>query len=234
MKSYILIPHFENWTLTHQRLWELYRYCRDNITEVIVIDDCSMDDETEGGLRWWAQFRVQHDFKVSSIRTPENLNFLRASNFGIRHLLEKVTSDDIIILLSNDVEIRNDFVRQIADKIGQSPKSLVGGVLYSHDTGWNKFGNTVFPYIEGWLLAMNMEGWTLAEWGFDERFSPSDYEDVDLSTFMRTMRYELIPLNNPGLHHIGGQSIKYGPERLARTNENRKKFEEKWVTDSIN
>lgn len=234
MNSYILIPHFENWNLTHKRLWELYRYCRDSIAEVIVIDDCSMDDETEGGLRWWSQFRVQHDFKVSSIRTPENLNFLKAANFGIRYLLEKRSKDDIIILLSNDVEIRNDFVRQIRERLSQYPRSLVGGILYSHDTGWNRFGDKVFPYIEGWLLAINVAGWEECGYGFDERFAPSDFEDVDLSTSMRLAGYELVPLNNPGLHHIGGQSIKYGTERLARTNANKKKFEEKWVTDSIN
>lgn len=229
MNTYILIPHYNNWTLTHNRLFELHKHCRNDITEVIVIDDCSDDDGvTEGGLNWWASFRVQYNFNVSAIRTPKNLNFLLACNFGIHHLFEKVTNDDIVILLSNDVEIRTNFVRQIKDIISQSPKSLVGGILLSHDTGWNKFGDKIFPYIEGWLLAMNWEGWTKAEWGFDERFAPSDFEDVDLSTYMGSLGYALTPLNNPGLHHIGGQSIHYGAERMARTLENKKKFEEKW------
>ena len=198
-----------------------------------MIDDCSDDDGvTEGGLNWWASFRVQYNFNVSAIRTPENLNFLLASNFGIRHLFDRTNDDDIIILLSNDVEIRTNFVRQIEDIISQFPMSLVGGILYSTNTGWNEFGGRLFPYIEGWLLAMDRNGWSAAGIGFDERFAPSDYEDIDLSTAMGVIGYALIPLNNPGLHHIGGQSIHYGAERMARTLENKKKFEEKWCKNA--
>lgn len=228
-KVYVIIPHYNNWTLTHNRLWELYKYCKDSIHEVIVVDDCSTDDMTEGGLRWWAEFMVKTNFKVSSICTEENLGFLYASNFGLFSVCSRVDIDDIVILLSNDVEIRTDFVRQMIDILRQTPKALVGGVLYSHDTGWNKFGDEVFPYLEGWLLGMTADGWSACGWGFDSRFAPSDYEDIDLSTYMLTLGYELAPLNNPGLHHIGGQSIHYGPERLARTNLNKKKFQEKWI-----
>lgn len=230
MNVYIVIPHYNNWTLTHARLWELYKYCGESIHEVVVVDDCSMDDMTEGGLRWWkTTFESKYNFKVSSIRTEENLGFLKASNFGIFHVCMRAREDDIVILLSNDVGIRTNFVKQVIELVTQNPKSLVGGVLYSHDTGWNKFGDKLFPYIEGWLLAMTSEGWTRAEWGFDERFAPSDYEDVDLSTFMLTLSYDLVPLNNPGIHHIGGQSYGYTEERRKRTEENKIKFQEKWI-----
>lgn len=229
-KVYVVIPHYNNWALTHSRLWELYKHCRENIEEVIVVDDRSTDDATEGGLRWWKDFGKKHDFKVTSISTPDNLNFLRASNFGIFNVCMRIGEDDIIILLSNDVEIRANFIRQVTEIISHAPDSLVGGVLYTHNTGWNKFGERIFPYIEGWLLALSRSGWSAAGWGFDERFSPSDYEDVDLSTALLEIGYDLVPLNNPGLHHIGGQTIQYGTERLARTNENKKKFEAKWIT----
>lgn len=232
MNVYVVIPHYNNWTLTHARLWELYKYCGESIQEVVVVDDCSMDDMTEGGLRWWKNtFESKYNFKVSSIRTEENLGFLKASNFGLRRVINTfdLGGDDIIILLSNDVEIRTNFVKQVMEILSHSPKSLVGGVLYTHDTGWNKFGDAIFPYIEGWLLGMSVHGWSSVGSGFDERFSPSDYEDVDLSTYVLTLDYELVPLNNPGIHHIGGQSYGYTEERLARTNENKKKFEEKWI-----
>lgn len=227
-KVYIVIPHYQNWELTHARLWELYKHCREDIEEVIIVDDCSLDDMTRGGLKWWADWEKKQEFRVSSISTEENLGFLKASNFGIFHVCNRVRNNDIIVLLSNDVEIRTNFVRQIVDIISQSPDTLVGGVLYSHDTGWNRFGDKIFPYLEGWLLATTREGWSVAGQGFDTRFAPNDYEDVDLSTSLGQIGYALAPLNNPGLHHIGGQSIGYTKERLERTNINKKKFEEKW------
>jgi len=68
--------------------------------EVIVVDDCSTDNATEGGLRWWKEFEKKQDFKVTSISTPENLNFLRASNLGLSDTVSRCQSDDIIVLLA--------------------------------------------------------------------------------------------------------------------------------------
>ena len=64
---------------------------------------------------------------------------------------------------------------------------------------------------------------------FDERYVPHDFEDVDLSTTALSLGMELIPLNNPGLQHIGGQSIGYSPAREAITRTNLKKFGDKWI-----
>jgi len=230
MNTYILIPHYNRWDLTHARLFELYRHCREQITEVIVIDDCSVDNMTEGGLRWWKENFSSKGFLVSSVVTPENLNFLGACNFGLQKVLGKAQDGDLITLLSNDVRIMTDFVSQMTDIIGQrGNKLLLGGILYSHDTGWNRFGDRIFPYLEGWLLGATAETWKVLGCGFDDRYSLSDFEDVDLSTTAVDMGYELVPLNNPGLHHMGGQSIQYGDERMTRTKKNRIKFSEKWI-----
>lgn len=229
MKVYVVIPHYNNWTLTHARLWELYKYCGESIQEVVVVDDCSTDELTNGGLEWWkSTFESKYNFKVTSIRTDENVGFLRASNFGLSDTLSKCEPEDIIILLSNDVEVRTNFISQVMEILSHGVPSLVGGILYSTDTGWNKFGDNIFSYLEGWLLAARAMDWITLEL-FDPIFTPSDYEDMDLSTLALKYGYELVPLNNPGLHHIGGQSIHYGEERLKRTNENKKKFEEKWI-----
>ena len=228
MDSYIIIPHYNRWDLTHARLYEIYKNCK-SVKEVIVLDNASTDEQTPEGLKWWAEFRIKYNFPVSSIRTDENTGFLLGSNFGLGKLLERVSDDDLVILMSNDVQVRTDFVSQMTEIISQrGNKLLLGGILYSHDTGWNQFDGKIFPYLEGWLLGATAETWKILKL-FDERYAPSDYEDIDLSTLALKYGYELVPLNNPGLYHIGAQSIGYTPTRLARTQENKIKFREKWL-----
>ena len=228
MNTHVIIPHYNNWALTHARLWELYKHCREHIKEVIVVDDCSTDEDTPRGLGWWAEFQVKYDFKVSAIRTPHNLNFLGACNFGLADTVSKCDDDDLIILLSNDVEIRTDFISQVTDILGQSPDSLVGGVLYNTSTGWNYFGGKIFPYLEGWLLATTAKNWKMIGF-FDERFTPCDYEDMDLSTKARLWGWELVPLNNPGIRHLGAQTMGYTEARRKQTELNKEKFRQKWI-----
>lgn len=236
MSTYVIIPHYNNWALTHARLWELYKHCREHIKEVIVVDDCSTDENTPGGLGWWAEFQVKYDFKVSAIRTPQNLNFLGACNFGLADTVSKCDDDDLIILLSNDVEIRTDFISQMEQKVSQYPisehshsyKVLFGGTLYTHDTGWNTFDGRIFPYLEGWLLATTAKNWKMIGY-FDTRFAPCDYEDMDLSTKARLWGWELVPLNNPGIRHLGAQTMGYTEARRKQTELNKEKFRQKWI-----
>lgn len=226
MRIHIVMPMFNNWNLTHSRLWELYKYEKDNISSVLIIDNGSFDDAVEGGLHWW---KTENLLPISVVRFEENVGFLLASNDGIKAACNIVDyPNDIIILLSNDVQISGKFIDHIINIFNRNSDSLVGGVLYSTDTGWNKFGDRLFPYLEGWLLAARVVSWYDLEY-FDEIFVPSDYEDIDLSTKALENGYELVPLNNPALVHLGAQTLKYGPERETRTKINQKKFEAKWV-----
>ena len=230
-KVHIIIPHYNNWGLTHSRLWELFKIAKNDIHSVTVVDDASTDSMTEGGLRWWADMTTKLDgeFRVEALQLEENVGFLKASNRGIHYVIGKSAPDDIIVLLSNDVKVMTNFIGQMTEILRQDQK-VVGGILYTHNTGWNKFGDKIFPYLEGWLLAMKAKDWNLFG-GLDERYVPCDYEDMDLSTSALSLGYELVPLNNPGLQHIGGQSIGYSDERFAQTKINQKKFEEQWCKD---
>lgn len=221
MKVSFVIPIYNHFRLINDLLIEINRNTKPD--EIIVVDDCSTDKETHDGLSWWEQ---NADVKV--IRPIENLGFLKASNYGV----SKATGD-IICLISSDVKIEDDLVKLVKEMIEIDPKVLIGGIVYKDSTGWNEFTlpdgtKKIFPYAEGWLLCFTKEAWM--DWGgFDERFCPNDFEDVDFSTTAIGKGYALISIGNPKIHHLGGQTIGYTDERRLLTQRNREKFQEKWV-----
>lgn len=222
---YIVIPFYNNWELTHSMLWDLYKQEKRTLYQVLLVDDCSTDPEVAGGLKWW---KWDAGMPVSVIELEENVGFLRAANRGLDKILSSplANPNDVIILLSNDVKIGCSITEPILSVLND--QTLVGGVVYWSDTGWNTFNGRTFPYAEGWLLAATVKGWR--ELGtFDERYAPNDFEDVDLSTKALSLGYELVALNLPQVKHLGGQTLGYNPNRAELTRINQKKFEEKWI-----
>lgn len=219
MKVSIVIPIYNKWGLTHQALFDIYSKCSP-VHEVIVVDDCSTDSDVYTGIQWWKNTEL---LGLRYVKLSENVMFLRASNIGM-----KKATGDVIILLSNDVRLHRDIVFPIVDRLKQNPETLIGGRYLDWDTGWNQFNGTIFPYLEGWLLAATRDGWQSLGY-FDERFAPSDYEDMDLSTTARSNGYSLYTLPSDLTTHIGAQSIGYNPNREKITKANKEKFKQKWI-----
>lgn len=215
MKTSVVIPQFNGWSMTHSLLFDLYNWCKD-ISEVLLVDNGSTEKD---GRDWWLgngmlPLRVE--------RLEENVGFLKAANYG----MSKATGD-ILILISNDVSIKENIVEKVKEYCIEG-RSIVGGNLLSYDTGWNLFNGKIYPYLEGWLLASWKADWQELG-GFDEQFSPNDYEDVDFSTTAISKGYALYGLGSPLVSHAGGATLKYSPERQALTEQNREKFRAKWV-----
>lgn len=227
-KVHIVIPLYNRWDLCHELMWQLYRKERENIASITLVNDCSTDPEVEGGIKWWCS-KSGTEYPVHIVTNSVNRGFLMSSFEGILFAGAKQPKDDIIVLLSTDVKVYGKFLSQIIGIISGNPKSLIGGVVYTGDTGWNKFGEKIYPYAEGWLLASTVGGWKELGY-FDTRYAPAIFEDVDLSTQALSLGYDLVPLNNPGLQHLSGQTIKYSPERDELTRVNQEKFRNKWVT----
>lgn len=217
MKVSIVIPYYNGWEFTHTLLHNLYRYDRDNIQEVMLIDDAS-DDGSISGATWWKKL-----LPVRIFRFEENMGFLRSANKGL-----KKSTGDIKILISNDVRVYQPFIAQIIQLLKENPKQLIGNYFHAGDTGWNKFADRIFPYLAGYLLASTFNGWDDLEY-FDEQYIPCDFEDVDISTNAIKLGYKLTSLNLESITHVGGQTIKYGSEREKITRINQRKFEEKWM-----
>lgn len=215
MKVSVVIPQFNGWNLTHSLLFDLYNFCR-GIDEVLLVDNGSTEKD---GRDWWLGNNM---LPLRVLRLDGNIGFLKAANYGMQK-----AKGDILILISNDVSIKVNILPFICDKV-KVHHSIVGGRYLDWDTGWNAFDGVVYPYLEGWLLACHKQDW-MELGGFDERFSPNDYEDIDFSTQAVSQGFALVGLDSPKVTHLGAQSIKYGPEREALTKTNREKFREKWL-----
>lgn len=215
----VVIPFFNHWELTHQLLFDLYNYSRDKIYEVVVVDNGSTEVT---GLDWWKDAKM---LPLRVIQVKQNKGFLLAANTGMA-----AANGDILVLISNDVRVPSDLIGHIQEFLTPPNRHMfiMGGRKYDSDTGWNNFDGRIFHYLEGWLLACTQFAWRDIG-GFDERFAPNDYEDIDFSTTALKKGYGLVPIAPFMAQHMGAQTISYGPEREALTKINREKFREKWI-----
>ncbi len=226
-KVTIVILSYNQWAMTHQLLLDIYKKEMGNVDKVIVVDNGSTDEEVVDGLKWW---KKDMSLPVVPLVLEQNVGFLMGANAGLEYALNlpDTNPEDMIVLLSNDVRVQSEFIFQSKSILWENPMTLIGGVVYTHDTGWNKFNDKIFPYAEGWLLATKAENWR--ELGlFDVQYAPNDFEDVDLSTKAVSLGYQLVALNNPGIRHLGGQTLGYNPARADQTRINQKKFEARWI-----
>jgi len=217
----IVIPAYNNWSLTHQILLDIFKMFPQDV-EVVVADDCSTQWEVKSGLEWWKNHMLHERLKV--VHQEMNVGFLRNANSGVSN-----ANGDIVILLNNDIRIYENPIPKIesALEIYADVPVLMGKSLQNRDTGWNRFGDKIFPYLEGWFLVFRKSDWNRFG-GFDTRYTPYDFEDVDLSTKYLEVGGNLFELNLEA-EHLSGQSIGYSIERQRQTKINQNKFEEKWI-----
>lgn len=220
----IVIPFYNEWQLTHQRLMELYKYAPDDC-EIILVDDASPELECGNGISWW-QKNGRH--KIRYYKNPENKGFGITNNNGA-----KLAKGKYVIILTNDVIVSGDFITDMIELINEDNKLLVGGRIVDFPGGWNEFDidgkHYVIPYIEGWLLGCTKVAWKELG-GFDPIYSPYDYEDIDLSMKAMSLEYNIAGLDSNKLKHIGGATIYHvNPNRREITDRNRILFFDKWI-----
>lgn len=216
-KISIVILGYNGWSMTHQLLMDVKQKCP-QAYEVIVVDNASEDVNVQRGLEFWKGLDV---LPLQVVTLKSNRGFIGGMNVGL-----KKATGDVIVLLSNDVRITgNSFWGDLATTFKASRRTLLGGIVYAHDTGWNVFKGRLFPYVEGWFLAATKEFWDIVG-GLEEMYAPSDFEDVHLSTQAIEMGYTLQTIG--GIQHLGAKTYGYNSERLERTNRNRLRFAKYW------
>lgn len=209
MTTSVVIPAAGDKGLLNALLMRLHTYCENSIDEIVVVDN---------GNHWPDQSAEKEKW----LHLPQNIGFGPAVNFGVAR-----SDGDIVCIISTDVEFSENFLVRATEILAEMP-CVVGGKIWDTSTGWNNFGDRLFPYVEGWLIICERSAWNVIG-GFDPNFYPYDFEDVDFSTSAQKIELDLVQLVCPTLHHLGGRTIGYNPEREAITKEHREVFKKKWV-----
>jgi len=218
--SSVVMPCYNQAPLTGDRLLELDRlfHIRHDF-EVIIVNNGS-SDQTRHILKWWSD---NGDWRFYAKHKRENIGFGPAVNDGA-----KSARCEFLFIISNDVVIKGDFFADVISFLrAEDDEFLCGARVVDWPAGWNEFpGHPPIPYLEGWFIATRTTTWRKLG-GFDPRFAPCDYEDIDLSYRAQRMGIQLRMLSLP-LHHIGAGTIGFTQERRAITEKHRLKFAEKW------
>ncbi len=214
----IITPVWNYANLTAQYLfYNDIHYLDDPDVQWIIIDNGSKDG-TGGILQYWKDIIGD---RLVILKNETNMGFSVACNQGAAR-----ADGNILLFLNNDILIKGDYIAPLEKALAHNPNSLAGPKLANSDTGWNVFGDKLISYLIGWCLAMPKEIFVDLG-GFDERFSPAYYEDIDLCYNALQKGYDLQQVWVP-LQHLGEQSGGQLKDKQGITEANRVKFAEKW------
>lgn len=235
----IIIPVYNQFEYTYQCLKCVKKYSGDIPYEIIVADDHSSDITID----------LKHIVKgIHVIRNKENYRFLLNCNHAA-----KAARGKYIVFLNNDTQVQADWLSALLNTmerdaaIGLAGSKLVypngrlqeaGGIVW-RDAAVLEYGNNCNPqsplfnkireadYISGASIIIRRELWEKLG-GFDERFAPAYYEDVDLAFRVREMGYRVVYQPKSEVIHSEGTSGSMENAQKMKIEENRHRFYEKW------
>lgn len=207
--------------------------------EVIVVDD---------GSKFLEKLKLMFLKRVTLIFSKSNQGYLKSCNKGIFK-----SKGEIVLLLNNDTIAHHDWLKSALNNFSDPKIGLVGakmvnqdnvlleaGSLIFRDGSTLNYGRGCFPtdprfnsirdvdYCSGAGVLVRKS--ILHELGgYDERYSPAYYEDVDLAMGIRQLGYRVIYDPTFELTHVEHSS--YGENQHLTDSiikNNKTKFEQKW------
>lgn len=146
---------------------------------------------------------------------------------GFNRVLSQI-DEGFVHLISDDVVIFGDLIEAHKTRESWVVDTIRCHRIIKHPAGWNQFGDKVIPYPDGYYLAMHIDAWKLLG-GFDERFVPHDYEDVDLGyRIAQSFPLSLVERSDLPIQHRPASTIGYNDARYEQTVRMRALFAEKW------
>lgn len=245
----IIIPVYNNLPVTMRCLMSIAQtWFGERTVEIIVVDDCSMDES------YAVLSRIP---EITVLKNDTNQGFVRTCNRGA-----EAASGEFIVFLNNDTEVRDagwleHLVRAAEGDlvVGAVGSKLIypdgrlqeaGGIIWSDADGWN-YGRLQDPqdpeynfvrevdYCSGASLLVRAAAFRNLG-GFNEEFAPAYYEDVDLCFALRKAGYSVIyEPRSEVIHYEGitsGTDIASGTKRFQAIN--RRKFAKRWAKELSN
>ena len=239
----IVIPVHDHWPITHQCMRAVLEHTARDDFEVILADDHSSDD-TLRATSVVANLRL--------VRQDERTGFIRNCNDGTR-----VARGELLVLLNNDTVVQPGWLDALVDTMDDDSGIAIAGAKLVHPDGrLQEAGGLVSgdgsavrrghgedpaspdhnvaadtDYVSACCLIVRSSLWHDIG-GFDERYSPGYYEDVDLAFSARARGFRVVYQPRAVVMHYEG--LTYGRDRSAGIDEivsvNREAFREKWAS----
>ncbi|KKP48292.1 MAG: Glycosyl transferase, family 2 [Candidatus Woesebacteria bacterium GW2011_GWA1_33_30] len=228
MKSFkvsVVMPNINGKTIMEKNLPKLFEAVnnpKNNIIEVIIVDDGSWDDSVKF-------LSTEYKDKVKLIKHTKNRGFSAAVNTGVR-----ATSGDLILLINTDVIPEKNFLESVVPHF-EDPKVFA---VSTHETG---YGGAKGFWADGYIqLGMNEETKSVHQsfyvsggsgvfrksiWqelgGMDEKLlSPFYWEDIDLCYRATKRGYiNLWEPNGKVVHQHESTISKFPKKYVARVKE---------------
>ena len=167
---------------------------------------------------------------IDLVRLDESVGFLRASNRGLRE-----ARGEFVFFLNNDTEVQPGWLTPLLDAMADPAVGAVGSRLINPDGTVQESGVTIWSDGTGhargsgagvhdaeWLSTTEVDFCSGAALmvrraviqqigGFDERFAPAYYEDVDLCFSVRSRGLRVLVVPHSMVLHRGGQSYGSAP-----------------------
>lgn len=242
IQTSIIIPVFNKAEFTFQCINALLREIDFSETEVIVVDNASTDDT--------AKVLAHFENIVRVVKNEENRGFVDACNQGAAAARGKY-----LVFLNNDTTVLSGWLKHLVETIEADPANGAVGSLFLYPDGsiqeaggivWangeaHHYGWGASPADRRFSFAREVDYCSAASLlirreiferlgGFDRRYAPAYYEDVDLCFGVRSLGFRVIYQSLSCLVHYegitAGSDTKKGLKQFQIVN--REKFVEKW------
>jgi GT2 family glycosyltransferase len=241
-KIAVVIPVYNNWSFTERCIRAVEKTVDYPALQIFIVNDGSTDETLQ---------EIRRYPNVNVINISVNSGYLKACNLAFTQLREY----EFLFLLNNDTEPNSGFVVNALDVMqSNEDAAIVGSTLFSADGTLQAAGGMVgsdgtcrhwgsldsekspsFRYTRkidyapfAAVLVRNSE--LKKTDGFDERFAPAYYEDVDFAFQMREIGKSVYISSESTVFHFGSKSYGLGgnDSLIEKNHANKKKFRDKW------